>query len=922
MKVFRKTGLTGGTSNDLDGIDGSTLVDQQFAFVYDEDDLQFKPYILDATSGATADGELIIAPAVNPGTKRWVLYSLYSKYANDLNLDGNYLLDTQNFPDLLAKGPGYWFDQIDDKITVSDNDNISFGNGTTDTPFSIIANIQPDDITRFYMAFKGVGSTNREYCFALNAQDKLQLLLEDDGVSAAPYRLADSAETSLLPATYGASYDGGGGATAADGIVLYKNGKVVPSTATNDGSYIAMENEGSDLFIGNNGASDWASGAYFSLRMFNLELSAAEMKAFSTGGPIPYKYRGASNDEIVTDGDFPDFANWTESGTWTVVANKARVTGNSANNDLVQDLGLSTFVNKTFRIKFTTSSSTNIEDNQFRIRGASGNYLLPQSVYTDDDGVQLSDNGVHIITVTPTNINTAAVLRFRLDSSATDGGLDIDDISVTQIGCVLDLDESGVTDTQWLDNSGNSLHGAVSEAKVVNRPVQKIVQQNLLTNTEWIANSQSTLENVGSAKWDDDASSDDTGNAAYTWSNWTPSFDTDHYVGTENGGVNGFLKVQLSGLTVGASYKASIDLQNGTYALDSGDVFRAQTSTSVVIESTTLSSSPGSYTTFTVTWEATETNNAIAISIVGMGSGETLLIDNILVYEVTPGYVAADNKAPDGWYKDSTLDVYREHSGTNTKDGSFYALKVVSTSTDDFILWPSDFSEDEAHIKRFAGETVTFGCWVKASAIGDVKLGYYTGSYNYSPANTKTDWEWMEYSIMVPTGATQFSARVFITSAGKTAYISQPMLIFGDHIGEGNYSRPPGEVIWFENSVVPSNLLNGLLSQSDVSFTTINLEADSNGRIGKGVKAVYFYADIRDSGSAGSTGLSPFIQFRGETDHIGPILTTAGLPNDTKKARTDVVALTSDGDFQYNIDATGSGTLDVNSFYYIGIQTR
>ena len=39
-----------------------------------------------------------------------------------------------------------------------------------------------------------------------------------------------------------ATYDGAGGATAMDGATLYRDGAVLASTATNNGSYVAMEN--------------------------------------------------------------------------------------------------------------------------------------------------------------------------------------------------------------------------------------------------------------------------------------------------------------------------------------------------------------------------------------------------------------------------------------------------------------------------------------------------------------------------------------------------------------------------------------------------------------------------------------------------------------------------------------------------------
>ena len=72
-KTYKKTGLTGGASTDLDGIDGVNLVDGDFAFVTYEGKLYF--YLLDAEGGAEEALPNIIVPDSNPGTINWVLQS-------------------------------------------------------------------------------------------------------------------------------------------------------------------------------------------------------------------------------------------------------------------------------------------------------------------------------------------------------------------------------------------------------------------------------------------------------------------------------------------------------------------------------------------------------------------------------------------------------------------------------------------------------------------------------------------------------------------------------------------------------------------------------------------------------------------------------------------------------------------------------
>ena len=71
LTAYKKTGLTGGTANDLDGVDGSGLVDGDFAFVTVSNRVYF--YLLDVDGGAGEASPDIIIPDGNPGAINWVL---------------------------------------------------------------------------------------------------------------------------------------------------------------------------------------------------------------------------------------------------------------------------------------------------------------------------------------------------------------------------------------------------------------------------------------------------------------------------------------------------------------------------------------------------------------------------------------------------------------------------------------------------------------------------------------------------------------------------------------------------------------------------------------------------------------------------------------------------------------------------------
>lgn len=71
---YRRTALTGGTSDAIDGIDGNTLNDGDITEGYVSN--IYYIYVVDADSGAAESSPDIIAPDTNPGSKRWILQSI------------------------------------------------------------------------------------------------------------------------------------------------------------------------------------------------------------------------------------------------------------------------------------------------------------------------------------------------------------------------------------------------------------------------------------------------------------------------------------------------------------------------------------------------------------------------------------------------------------------------------------------------------------------------------------------------------------------------------------------------------------------------------------------------------------------------------------------------------------------------------
>jgi hypothetical protein len=174
-----------------------------------------------------------------------------------------------------------------DDLAIADNNLISFGNGTSDVPFSFsfcsnITNygtLQGTVRARYLFAKRGQ-TTDREYQFyTLNdTSNKLAIRLWDNSTSGFIERVGT---TSLINSTnyhFTITYDGSGSNT---GLKIYINGIEETTTNASSGTYTAMENGTEPLKIGN---VLWSSGVYIDGRtqgfgIWDKELTQEEITA-------------------------------------------------------------------------------------------------------------------------------------------------------------------------------------------------------------------------------------------------------------------------------------------------------------------------------------------------------------------------------------------------------------------------------------------------------------------------------------------------------------------------------------------------------------------------------------------------------------------------------------------------------------------
>jgi hypothetical protein len=384
-----------------------------------------------------------------------------------------------------------------------------------------------------------------------------------------------------------------------------------------------------------------------------------------------------------------------------------------------------------------------------------------------------------------------------------------------------------------------------------------VLKENLLTNSGFDVWSNSTLEDVtgtnliSSGGW---VNGDNSG--AVPYDTLTES-GTDLSSVISDGSAVAYAKTNYLNMEEGKLYKATMVLDyNSGQNVEWGIGGTSDPGLYHALETT---SGDGTYTKVVECISSTMAGtSANAARIWVKNGGATNWAATFTVTEVTPGCVAADDKACDGWGKDSSnIDVFRVHNdgGTLTKDGSYYAMKVVTAAVNR-TLYAIDLRQDgKAEMyQRYAGRTVTAGCWVQTDGASHVKLRIYDGSDRTDSSyhsGTDDTWEWLEVTKTISASATNFRFEIFFETSGEPAYISQPMLVFGSSIGEGNYTRPQGEIVWMET---PHRCVNDE-SELAADDKILNLEALSEGAVPKGAKAVQVRSMIKNTSITSGQGI-------------------------------------------------------------------
>lgn len=192
------------------------------------------------------------------------------------------------------------FNGVNASVNLSNDSNFTFGNGTTDSAFSVCAWIYMNDPDDFPIMGKYTSGGDEEWRFGVDSSETLFLTLFDGASTVFRSKTSNTFEMERYRGQWihvACTYDGrGGDGTASDvttaGITLYINGETVENTGfAIAGSYTAMEATAGQATIGNNTASSThADGFIDELCVYSKELSQNEIRAimgYSKGLSMP-----------------------------------------------------------------------------------------------------------------------------------------------------------------------------------------------------------------------------------------------------------------------------------------------------------------------------------------------------------------------------------------------------------------------------------------------------------------------------------------------------------------------------------------------------------------------------------------------------------------------------------------------------------
>ncbi len=220
----------------------------------------------------------------------------------------------------------FTFDGTDDYIDCGDNDNLSFGNTSSDFPFTFSMWVKVDDLTTSHTLIKkfDYNSGNSEYNIYIGSDGAIYNNIYSNGVGL--NRRGRKTSTGLISINTWYhivwTYDGQGGTNASNGIKIYLDGVRVDNANNQKNSYVAMRNSNLLFKIG-----ELINGNMDEVAVFNSELSQSDVTTIYNGGE-PNDISSLSPLSWWRCGDEANFS----GGVWTLVDQGSGGNDGTSNN--------------------------------------------------------------------------------------------------------------------------------------------------------------------------------------------------------------------------------------------------------------------------------------------------------------------------------------------------------------------------------------------------------------------------------------------------------------------------------------------------------------------------------------------------------------------------------------------------------------
>jgi len=186
-------------------------------------------------------------------------------------------------PTKRTQHPGYYFDGANSLMQIPSSASNTFGNGTTDTPFSISFWSKMDSVTAFRAVYKRQSPGNAEYQLGVASSNIFWNCFDQSSGGYIGRQSVYALSNHLKQPTHiVGTYDG---SSTNAGMKFYIDAVQRDTANSTAGSYTAMENTGVPITIGKF-STGYAQGDIWDVEIYPTELTQMQVADLYTSGQL------------------------------------------------------------------------------------------------------------------------------------------------------------------------------------------------------------------------------------------------------------------------------------------------------------------------------------------------------------------------------------------------------------------------------------------------------------------------------------------------------------------------------------------------------------------------------------------------------------------------------------------------------------